>query len=411
MLFAGIQELAQNRRERPSKESGFADMLQEKIPEEIARRGDGLQADGRRSWRLLGDVSRIGLPDPRAEAVAPEEIDGPEPLPDPGSDAAPVIAEMPAVTTATAHTDIAVEAVVEQTLQTGRRVGFPDLPGGPAGGGPDEGGDADRTGSRRARDDAAARHPAPRSTPRETAPAATEAPAPTSREPGTDAASPPGARRYASSIAQDVSPESFGRRDTEPAAPQLRVVNVQSTPAPAPLPSATGNPASASVLAALEANPGFAAAAAEATRTVLQAQTSRGETLHTLKIQLHPAELGTVTARLTLQGPQLIVELQVETSEARQRLNADSEAMMRALRAMGYEVDRVTIQQAPNTASNLTGAGAPGRDAGFQAGTGDGQQGSGARQAREDGTGGDRQPPGSQAEKRQDAGASGSLYI
>jgi chemotaxis protein MotD len=118
-----------------------------------------------------------------------------------------------------------------------------------------------------------------------------------------------------------------------------------------------------------------------------------------------------VTARLTLQGPQLVVELQVETSEARQRLNADSEAMMRALRAMGYEVDRVTIQQAPNTASNPTGAGAAGRDAGFQAGTGDGQQGSGARQTREDSSGGNRHPAGSEAEKRQDAGASGSLYI
>ena len=68
---------------------------------------------------------------------------------------------------------------------------------------------------------------------------------------------------------------------------------------------------------------------------------------HTLKLQLHPAELGIVTASLRFAGEQLTIELQVESAHAHQRLSADSDAIVKTLRGLGYDIDRVTIMQPP----------------------------------------------------------------
>lgn len=66
---------------------------------------------------------------------------------------------------------------------------------------------------------------------------------------------------------------------------------------------------------------------------------------HILKIELHPAELGTVTASMRLSGEQLSIELKPETYEAHRRLTSDSEAIVKSLRALGFDVDKVTILQ------------------------------------------------------------------
>ena len=90
---------------------------------------------------------------------------------------------------------------------------------------------------------------------------------------------------------------------------------------------------------------------------------------HVLKIELHPAELGMVTAHLRLSGEQLSIELKPETHDAYRRLSSDSEAIVKSLRGLGFEVDKVTIMQ-PSVAvpattradatASLTAA--PGRD-------------------------------------------------
>jgi chemotaxis protein MotD len=67
--------------------------------------------------------------------------------------------------------------------------------------------------------------------------------------------------------------------------------------------------------------------------------------MHSLKIELHPAELGMVTASLRLSGEQLSIELKPETEGAYRRLSADSEAIVKSLRGLGFEVDKVTIMQ------------------------------------------------------------------
>ncbi|MGO4618866.1 flagellar hook-length control protein FliK [Ensifer sp. 2YAB10] len=73
------------------------------------------------------------------------------------------------------------------------------------------------------------------------------------------------------------------------------------------------------------------------------AWTQAGKTLNTLKIQLHPIELGLVTATLRLKDDELQVELKVETGEAFRQLRDDQSEMVKALRAQGFAVDQVNI--------------------------------------------------------------------
>lgn len=119
---------------------------------------------------------------------------------------------------------------------------------------------------------------------------------------------------------------------------KVGVVSFQTTPAAAASPTTLAMVSSLSA----EAEPSLLARhAAE----IGQQASARPALLQTLKIQLQPAELGLVTARFTAQGAEMSLELQVETAEARNRLAGDSDAIVKALRGMGFEIDRVTIQQ------------------------------------------------------------------
>ncbi len=72
-------------------------------------------------------------------------------------------------------------------------------------------------------------------------------------------------------------------------------------------------------------------------------QASTGKVLNTLKIQMHPIDLGMVTATLRLKDDELQVEIKVETGDAFRQLSDDQTAMVRALRAQGFAVDQVNI--------------------------------------------------------------------
>ncbi|APG83470.1 chemotaxis protein MotD [Sinorhizobium americanum CCGM7] len=74
-----------------------------------------------------------------------------------------------------------------------------------------------------------------------------------------------------------------------------------------------------------------------------EASSQAGKTLNTLKIQLHPIELGTVTATLRLKDDELQVDLKVETGEAFRQLRDDQSEMVKALRAQGFAVDQVNV--------------------------------------------------------------------
>ena len=154
------------------------------------------------------------------------------------------------------------------------------------------------------------------------------------------------------------------RSDDTPADPfagRVKVVssNTPASPPPPALVSMLGS-TSASVVAAIEADPAWRAAAAELASAATARTPNSGAGVNSLRIQLHPVELGMVTARLTATGTQLSIEIQVESNDARQRLSSDADAIVKALRSVGLEVDKITIQQSPNapTANGQPGAGA-----------------------------------------------------
>ncbi|WP_047031216.1 flagellar hook-length control protein FliK [Hoeflea sp. IMCC20628] len=99
-------------------------------------------------------------------------------------------------------------------------------------------------------------------------------------------------------------------------------------------------------LAAQRSAPTGAAAGAAAPQT--------GQTLHTLKLQLNPMSLGSVTAVMKLSGEALSVELKVESAEAYRQLSDDSQSIVKSLRAQGYAVEQITIQHvaSPDKSAN-----------------------------------------------------------
>lgn len=127
----------------------------------------------------------------------------------------------------------------------------------------------------------------------------------------------------------------------QPLSARIEVVSEQSFPAP---PQSPISQAALNVINAVAAD-GGPQKAHSASSAAAQLASPVAVATHVLKIELHPAELGMVTAHLRLSGEQLSIELKPETHDAHRRLSADSEAIVKSLRGLGFEVDKVTILQ------------------------------------------------------------------
>ncbi|SIQ02342.1 chemotaxis protein MotD [Rhizobium sp. RU35A] len=136
----------------------------------------------------------------------------------------------------------------------------------------------------------------------------------------------------------------------------------------------------AALTAAMSGDPEWAGAMQPgASLSNAAAQSSTGNVVNTLKLQMTPIDLGTVTATLRLVGDELSVQLTVENRAAHKQLTQDSSGILDALRAQGFSVDQVTVSIAP--ASSVTQPAQ--QDAlGQQAGPGSGQ-GQGGQPGRE----------------------------
>ena len=75
--------------------------------------------------------------------------------------------------------------------------------------------------------------------------------------------------------------------------------------------------------------------------------------VNTLKLQMNPHDLGTVTATLRLRGEELSVAITVQNSAAYNHLTSDQDKMIDALRAQGFAVDQVTVQLVPSDRSSF----------------------------------------------------------
>jgi chemotaxis protein MotD len=209
--------------------------------------------------------------------------------------------------------------------------------------------------------------------------------------------------------------QTVGIAAAEPADNQLgaRVSVIANNSTPAPVPNAVQvlGPTSAALVSDLAAAPGWRPATQEAA-LLPGSRPGTQAGIQSLRIQLHPVELGMVTARLTQNGSQMAIEIQVESNDARQRLSSDSEQIIKALKAIGIEVEKVTIQQAPQSAAaNAAQQPAGGqRDMGWQQQQTSSESGSRGQ--------GDRGTTGHQGEGTRNGGgeatsdrAGGSVYI
>ncbi|UDF30828.1 UNVERIFIED_ORG: flagellar hook-length control protein FliK [Roseateles sp. XES5] len=183
----------------------------------------------------------------------------------------------------------------------------------------------------------------------------------------------------------DISISGTGERatfrDANPTGPKGEAVTVVDARRYIGLAQA-GN--GAAVTTAITQDPEWAASLSATGGLTHADAAATGKVVNTLKIQMHPIELGLVTATLRLQGDDLVVSLQVETGEAYRQLTDDQDAIVRALRGQGFAVDQVSVQLAPTD-----------RSSGSQQGDGQGQQAqqqfsSPQQQAREGGNGSGR---------------------
>lgn len=137
-------------------------------------------------------------------------------------------------------------------------------------------------------------------------------------------------------------------RNSDPLAQRVTVLSNQSTPVAPPAPALaqlSQSLPSSQVVNALREETQTVSRAAAAAMEAQDFGSTRSRPLHTIQIQLQPNDLGRVTARMTMEGNQLHVELRVETSQARAQLTNDADSILKSLKASGFEIDRVSIQQ------------------------------------------------------------------
>jgi chemotaxis protein MotD len=150
------------------------------------------------------------------------------------------------------------------------------------------------------------------------------------------------ARLFSSNIsARSVVAPLADLAGRQPAQEHVGIASSQSFPVPA---TPGLDPTISRLVGAIAATEGLSPGAFSAA-TPIAALRSGPAAAHTLKIELHPAELGVVNARLHLAGGQLSIELAPETQEAYHRLSSDSDAIVRSLRDLGYDVGKVSVLQ------------------------------------------------------------------
>lgn len=135
---------------------------------------------------------------------------------------------------------------------------------------------------------------------------------------------------------------------------------------------------SALVASTLANDKGWASALRAGATAVTGAVSSTSKVVNTLKIQMNPEKLGSVTATMRLSGDALSVDLKVQSAEAYRQLSSDQSSMVDSLRSQGYQVDKITVTYAPQQTSDSTSQ--QNSQSSFQ-----GQQQSGASQGQQGG--------------------------
>ena len=116
----------------------------------------------------------------------------------------------------------------------------------------------------------------------------------------------------------------------------------------APAPKTLGHsPAALSLLTAIENNTNWSTQMKSAPVVQGAVQNTGGNIVQSMRIQLHPQELGMVDATLRISGGKISLVLNVDQDTTRQALLRDSQAIHNALRMSGFQVDEVAIAATP----------------------------------------------------------------
>ncbi|WP_157016386.1 flagellar hook-length control protein FliK [Mesorhizobium xinjiangense] len=194
----------------------------------------------------------------------------------------------------------------------------------------------------------------------------------------------------------------------------VKVVADQSIPSPVAIQSAS--PTATSLATALGEDQDWQQILDKNVAVKDSEQSQPSGPVRDLRIQLNPASLGEVTARLRMQGEQLTVEIQADKAEAFKRLSADKDSIVSALKSLGFQVDDVRIHHQATTGTtggDSAGArandGAAGQPRGFDRQPGGQAQGDGHGQ-------GQNAPHAGKDAARDEQGAAGrssagDLYI
>jgi chemotaxis protein MotD len=162
-----------------------------------------------------------------------------------------------------------------------------------------------------------------------------------------------GRQREAPRLDGFARPDRNNRDNDDPLLNRVTLLANQKTPSSPPAPGLAqlglANPVTQQVVAAIRDDAELPNRISLTVGQAVEAAAARSRPMHSIQIQLHPADLGRVTARMTMEGSQLRVELQVETSRARAQLASDSNSILKSLKASGYEIERVTVQQVQQT--------------------------------------------------------------
>lgn len=79
----------------------------------------------------------------------------------------------------------------------------------------------------------------------------------------------------------------------------------------------------------------------------------QGQTLQAIKVQLHPAELGTLTLNLRATGNRISVDIKAEEHAAHKLVAGGLDTVARSFQTLGYQVDQVNLASADGRSDSL----------------------------------------------------------
>ncbi len=122
--------------------------------------------------------------------------------------------------------------------------------------------------------------------------------------------------------------------------------------------------------------------------TVMAAPAAAAPVVKILRLELQPADLGTITIRMSLKEDALDIRVEASRSETVRMLQQDQDALARLLTGAGYRVDGMTVVSAPTHAAAVVDGGSQA----FQSSSMLPQQGGAAPQSDSRSSGGRQDP-------------------